>query len=476
MRQKIVVVIVCLMILGLSGTALVWLYRTRQHSEWVKKNGIAINEENFPNKWLRKVIDEKIDKNGNHFLSDQERVEVKELLLFMGDDKTEILPKEWGCFPNLQKVTFELGGTERCLYLRNLKGIRKVECRILLGKTNIECEGMADLTILKVVSEKKHAKTSLSVGNSPVLNTLYVEGEGIHNLIVSEVPVLKKLEVRSTSVTKLDFCSQLQALKELTVTEYTASLNLAGCRSLEELNVKGKYWEKTQGIPQFTLSDIPMLMALSLSYMDVKTLDLHSLCNLEKISINSMNCLSELVLYDLPKIEELEIDSMPRLKKIDFNKLESLRDIDVYGLDKIKKLDLRNQKDLGNFKWQNGKLEKILWGKKEKLEKIIANENKLSGTLNLSDFPKLEELEINNNSYKELLGKKHKEIKYINCNNNQLKLIDLGFAENIRWVDGAGNPNVAVYLPKKKVEEGDFSYYKFVPEEDIGPNSKVYYK
>ena len=496
MKRKIASVLACLIILGLSGTALIWLYRTGQHSEWIKKNGIAINEENFQNKWLRKVINERIDKNANHFLSDQEGMEVKELSLFIGDDKTDILQSEWNYFPNLEKLTIVFVGDERHFNLRNVKGIKEVECRILFGKTKIECSGMADLTKLKVYSEKKYAETTLIVNNSPALRTLYVEGEGIHNLMSSSVPALKELEVRYTSVKNLDFCSGLPALKVLSVTGYSASLHLASCRSLEELYVEGKYGEKKQGIPQFSLSDVPRLTTLELVNMNVEKLDFHSLHNIDELSIDSMDQLSELILYDLPKIERVEINFMSRLKRIDLNKLESLQqihiadssikelnidkckkiwDIYVWGLDKIKNLDLRNQKDLGNFRWEHGKLESILFGKKKRLTTLAVENNRLSGKLDLSHFPKLTELECKNNSFREIIGIGHKCISYVDCQNNNLQCIDLRGAKWIGAVYAKGNQGVRVYLPKRDVVEDNGGYYNFKPDRDIGSDAKVYY-
>lgn len=496
MKQKITSFITILVILGISLAALIWIYRTGQHSEWVKENGIAINEENFPNKWLRKVINEKIDKNKNHFLSDKEGMEVKKLTLFMGDDKTDILQSEWEHFPKLEKVTFEFGGDERHFNLRKVKSIKEMECRILYGKTVIECSGMENLTKLKVYSEKKYAETSLIVNNSPALKTLYVEGEGIHKLMPSAVPVLKELEVKHTSVKNLDFCSELPALKVLTVTDYFASLHLTGCRSLEELDVKGKDWEKRQGIPQFTLSDAPRLKTLGLFTMGVETLDLHSLHDLYELHIGEMDQLSELILYDLPKIEILDVVFMPRLKKIDFNKMENLQDIDMIdspikelnidkckkirsirmsGLDQIKNLDLRNQRKLGYFYWTDGKLESILFGEKKELGTLNVENNRLSGKLDLSNFPDLSDLVCNNNSFREIIGIGHKHINYVDCKNNNLQCIDLRRAKWIGAVYAKGNPGVRVYLPPKSIVESNGSSYYFEADQDIGSDAKVYY-
>lgn len=496
MKREITSFIIFLVILGISLTALVWIYRTGQHSEWVKENGIAINEENFPNKWLRKVINEKIDKNRNHFLSDQESIEVKKLTLFIGDNKTDILQSEWEHFPKLEEVTFEFGGDERRFNLRKVKGIKEIECRILYGETVIECSGMEDLTKLKVYSEKKYAETSLIVNNSPALKTLYVEGEGVHKLMPSAVPVLKELEVKHTSVKNLDFCSELPALKVLTVTDYFASLNLTGCRFLEELNVKGKDWEKRQGIPRFTLSDAPRLKTLSLVDMGVETLDIHSLHNLYELHIESLDKLSEPILYDLPKIETLQVDFMPCLKKIDFNKMENLQEIGMLdssikelnidkckkirsirmsGLDKIKDLDLRNQRKLGYFYWTDGKLESILFGEKKELGTLNVENNRLSGKLDLSNFPDLTELNCNNNSFREIIGIGHKHISYVDCKNNNLQCIDLRGAKWIGAVYAKGNQGVRVYLPPQSVVESNGSNYYFEADQDIGPDAKVYY-
>lgn len=126
----------------------------------------------------------------------------------------------------------------------------------------------------------------------------------------------------------------------------------------------------------------------------------------------------------------------------------TLKNLSITNCKAITQLNLKKNRELKCLKWEHGALKKIKWGKKEKLEKIFVKDNNLSGTLKLDKFSKLDKLNIKNNNFRRLITVRNLSLYYVNCECNNLKLVDL-FTCNVNYFKGRKNPDMKLYLDYK---------------------------
>lgn len=412
---------------------------------------IIINEDNFPNMWVRNEVGLQIDKDGNGKLSKKELNTDMSLSLPIGDHDTIIQPDQLNQLRNVNKLLVVLNGKGKKVKLVGLENIVEIEIRVYAeGPSVVELSKMNNLSSVRISTKNEKCQTAFFIDDCMKVKQMVAEGDGLCELSVFNTPQLEKAEVNEAAVKKLDF-HDLPGLKKL---------------QLYALNK----------MSQISLYDLPQLQNVELETMDkLKKIALKDLPNIEELDVSYTKELQHIDFSKSASLKKLFLYEVP-LKELDLRDCKQITEIAVNSIKTISRLNLEKQQKLRILEWTDGNLKKIKWGKKEKLENIVVNRNKLSGTLNLSQFPKLQGLEIKNNLYDKLLGKGHKEIEYIDCKNNRLKLIDLGLSEKLNWIAGTGNSNVKVYLPRKRAAEGYFEWYDFAPREDIGPNSKIYYE
>lgn len=428
MKKIVLPVAVIFSVLLLFCVIIGVVYISNTSTEGEKDKDIAINEENFPNMWVRREVSLQLDKDNDNSLSEKEINQATSMSLPIGDINTEIQPGELNQLSNMKQLLLILNGKGKKINLSGLEHIEEIEIRD------------------------------------------YAEGQS--EIALSKIKNLSSVKIK----TKNEKCLAFFSLKD--------------CPKIEEMDV-----EEGEGINRFALSDVPMMRKVTISGTSMTSLELHDLPGLENLEVNRMDKLCNLTLYNLPHIKELAVIYMPKLKQLDISKLKNLKrlslsrsplkkidfsrcreltEIVASEMDKMEYLDLINQKKLKSFQWECGNLKTIRWGRKEELTLIEVNENNLSGEWDLSKFPNLKELHFDNNSYEKIIGRNHKKIGYICCENNKLRLIDLRNSKIYR-IAGYGNNNVIVYLPKKQKENLCFDDHFFEPEKDIGPNATVYY-
>ena len=127
-------------------------------------------------------------------------------------------------------------------------------------------------------------------------------------------------------------------------------------------------------------------------------------------------------------------------------------------------LDIRVLKKVFWLEWNHGKLKKIRVPKKNKLSYVSLKDNQLTGTWRLSLMPKLGEFDCSNNKIEKILGRNHKNLTVLKCNNNELKKLDL-YNAGVPYIFCKKNPIAKLYLKYL-----DTDYHK------IDKRAKVYYK
>lgn len=459
-----------------------WLIILRVGSKNTKteKNAdIAITEGNFSNPWLKDAVSEQLDKDHDGNLSFKEINEATKLELKIGDSNAKLWASEINCFPNLEQLTIELSGESKCVEMGKLEHIKKLECRFMSYETtNLICSEMQNLSYITIKAEDemypdndKRYQAFVEIKKCPVVQKLETRGNGLRQLVLSDVPELKEVSIDGFGGNSLNIC------------------NLPGVEKLEIYNAKL--------LTHFMISGTPVLKRLFLSKIKVTSLDLHLVKSLERINISDASKLREIMLGNLSRLKELSIATAKELAQIDFSKLDNLKELCLeevplkkLNLNKckkikvlaglrmktIQKIDLSNQKEMESFEWKDGNLKNINWGEKKKLLLIDVSDNNLSGKINLARFPQLQELTFDNNYIEELYGTSHKAIEFISGNNNNLRLIDMRQTYYLLSIVADKNDGVAVYLSSKEKAFDTNGHFSYKPEKEIGPNARFFYE
>lgn len=466
----IITIFICLLIIQGVGS---------KNINTEKNADIAITEENFSNPWLKDAVSEQLDKDHDGNLSFKEINEAAKLELKIGDSNAKLRASEINCFPNLEQLTIELSGESKCLEMGKLENIKKLECRFMSYETiNLICSEMKNLSYVTITAEDemypdndKRYQAFVEIKKCPVVQKLETRGNGLRQLVLSDVPELKEVFIDGFGGSSLNIC------------------DLPGVEELEIYNAK---W-----LTDFMISGTPVLKKLFLSKLKVTSLDLHSVKSLESINISDASKLREIMLGNLPHLEELSIATAKKLEQIDLGKLDSLKELclDEVPLKKlnlskcrkikvlaglrmktIQQIELSNQKEMESFEWKDGNLKIINWGEKKKLLSIDVSDNNLSGKINLARFPQLQELTFDNNNIEELHGRSHKAIEFISGNNNNLRLIDMRQTYYMLSIAANKNDGVAVYLSSKAKAFDTNGHFNYKPEKEIGPNARFFYE
>ncbi len=436
---------------------------------------IAITTDNFTNLWLSDAVSEQLDLDHNGKLSRKEMDGASELRIYIGDSNTKLMASEINYFPNLEKLTFELGGESKSLELKNLDHIKKLECHIMTyEKTRLICSGLKRLSSAIITageeefqSENERYQAVVELVKCPALEKLNIEGRGIRQFKLSDAPRLKSFYVPELGANTLELCN-LKTLEKLEIGS-AKNLNEVIFTNVPKLR---RIYMKEYGGETFNISKLPSLTELAIYKAKKLTkLDIEEIKSLQSLSILEANKLSKIMMGNCIGLKKIFISSGKKLNHLDLSRCSKLRHLSVDGVKMIKHLDLSKLEKLEEFKWMNGNLESIKWGQKKKLYVIDVSNNKLTGKLKLNQFPQLYDLSFNNNQLEELDGRGHKEINTISGDNNVLKLVDLR-QTNLQCLFANNNRGVVVYFPPTFNEDG---HYTYTPEKVIGPDAKIYY-
>ncbi len=495
MKKGIIVFLVMLISMGSLCLLLIRSLENKNGKIVVNKE-IAITTDNFTNPWLFNAVSDQLDLDHNGELSQKEIDGASKLKIYIGDSNTKMKASEINCFPNLEKLTFELGGGSKCLELKKLNHIKKLECHFMTyERTSLICSGLKRLSSAIITAGEEEFQMGneryqaiVELSKCPALKKLNIEGRGIRQLKLSDIPSLKCFYVQEFGANTLELCNlkilekleissaknlneliftKVPKLRKIYINEYGGeTLNISKLPGLTELAIY-----KAKKLTKLDIEEIKSLQSLSILEANRLSKVMMGNCiGLKKICITSDKKLNHLDLSGLGNLEEMELSNIP-INKLDFSKCPKLRHLSVDSVKMIKHLDLSKLEELEEFKWINGNLESIKWGQKKKLYAIDISDNKLTGKLILNQFPELYDLSFNNNQIEELDGRGHKKINTISGDNNALKLVDLR-QTNLQCLFAEKNRGVVVYFPPTFNEDGHYTYR---PDKVIGPDAKIYY-
>ena len=322
----------------------------------VEKDGIAINEMNFPDTKFRESINE-FDTDKNGYLSESELQNVKRLSLTCYPDDTKVKSiKGIEYFTNLeylnigeQKISdVDLSKNTELVELivndnqiKNLDISKNVKLKLLWCYNNqlteLDVSNQPDLTSLfcyhnelKSLNLSKNLKLyeiccwdnklgSLDVSKNTGLSLLDCRSNGIQNLDVTMLPSLKELFISDNLIKELDV-SKNTVLQELScLNNELTTLNLNGNKTLRRLDCENNKLTEID-VSQNTELEWLFCARNNLSNVDVsKNLKLTSLdCSrnhIENLDISKNTQLDALIICYNP-LTKIDIHRSPKLVQV----------------------------------------------------------------------------------------------------------------------------------------------------------------
>lgn len=238
----------------------------------------------FPdNEFLKELIDDKIDTNGDGSISQNEAESVTFLNLsnYFGPDITDLTGIE--AFKNLKILVC------RCNKIANLDLSYNNKLQEVYAYDNdlqnIDVSGCKDLRLLHVGYDgvcNKNRLTELDISNNHKLKTLDCSYNLLREIDVSQNPDLEILRCPVNQITALYLRNNPQLDRLEVWTNQLTSLDLSSCTSLTKLNFA------VNQIAHLTLENNTLLEKLNASKNQLSTLDVSKNPYIKVLIVNDM--------------------------------------------------------------------------------------------------------------------------------------------------------------------------------------------
>ena len=192
---------------------------------------LAINEKNFPDANFRAYIKEKFDTDKTGFLTDAERLAVKEIWC---SGKNIGSVKGIENFPNLEKLDCSDNGLHGELELGDNVNLVEVYCGDNDGLDYVLVDGLTDLEILDCHHDINLSPLDLSTNYA--LRKLDVSSCELSSLDVSKNAELIELKCNYNNLSKLDLSRNLILFRLYCYTNNLTTLDLSHCPFLQEVD------------------------------------------------------------------------------------------------------------------------------------------------------------------------------------------------------------------------------------------------
>ena len=439
---------------------------------------VAVDETHFPDEIFRKYITENIDKDKNGVLSQQERENVKKIMMY---DHVYILdelalkkalhntrPKPYEqidlqgiqYFTNLEQLSVY---ADRIYHLSLAEQNKRLKNLILEGNK----EGIFDIpkiSSLKSLSLRAGEMQEINISKVRNLESLkiYNASQRKLKLDLKKNKKLKEVELSSLSKkkSKLDFSknNRLEKLElninysrmifskknhvkkiHMTVKQTGRKQTIKNLKNLKRLEVD---FENKDNVRKFTVSNCPKLKTVLMEgKAKVKTVNLSKMKELKSVDIYIGKSLREIHFEKTPNVKDMGMSGM-NIKKVNINSLKKLDYLYAYRCG-LKKVDLRNLKQLEDLQWRYGKCEKMLFGNNKKLLWVDISHNKIKGKLNLSRC-QIWNFTCDHNKITEIYADRTlKDMNNLSCEYNKLKKINL-YHTYVERIYAKHNPKLKV--------------------------------
>ena len=421
---------------------------------------ITIDESNFPDENFRKYISDKIDKNSDGILSEDEIKECRDIRIGgLGVHNLEGIKY----FTSLRELS-SWQSTDQSTDTRNsfdnidVSGLSSLESLNFIN-CSVENLNVSGCTSLKyLVGGSVKSSLDLSGCNSLEILQFYYYGPELSSLDLSSCPKLEELTIYSTNIKSLDLrnCPQLKSLNlSYTGIGYDffgdprsgpiSSLDLSNCVYLESLicsnnsisnldlsNCKSLKILKCQGnkLNNLDISNCPLLEYLCCADNEINSLDLSVQSNLTYLNCG-LNNLYRLDLNNCPKLEGIECYGN-NLSSMDIRNFQNLILLCCDSND-LNSLSVSNCPKLTALFCVNNNLDDLDISNLPGLKYLNCSKNDLSG-LSISNCPKLIFLSAAENELSSLESVKCSGILILSVSNNDISELDLNVYENVKYL------------------------------------------
>ena len=339
-------------------------------------DGIAIDEEYFPDENFRKYLKDNFDENGDGYFSQDEMDSVTSIdMLYTGNGTIE-----------------------------NLVGINHFK-----NLTSLNCSGKQLMEI--------------DVSQNPNLQTLDCHYNQIKSLDVSQNPNLATLNCGANQLTALDVsqnpnlitlkCDNNHQIKLLDVSQ-NPNLQTLDCNFNQ--------------IAELDVSQNPSLITLNCNHNEIKALDVSKSLNLQTLDCYN-NQITELNVSQNPNLETLDCSSNRQISKLDVSRNPNLTTLSCSS-NQITTLDVSQNPNLETLSCGFNYITELDVSKNLNLSTLFCDGNQIK-SLDVSNNLNLSRLGCPSNQLKELNVSKNVNLKELRCQNNHLTNLDLSYNENM---------------------------------------------
>ena len=437
---------------------------------------VAVDEAHFPDEIFRKYITENIDKDKNGVLSQQERENVKEIMIY---DPIAVLEEELlqidGYYRPKPYEQINLQGIQYFTNLERLSVISDSICNLQILEQNKKLknlslcrskEGIFDIPKISSLKTLSLRAGGMRINISKVRNleALYIGNASQKRLKLDlkKNKKLKKVELSSLSKkkSKLDFSknNRLENLELninysrmifspknhvkkilMTVKQTGRKQTIKNLKNLKRLEVD---FENKDNVRKFTVSNCPKLKNIIIEGKGkLHTLNFRQMKKLKNVYIEFGKSLRQIQFKKTPNVKDLKMSGM-NIKKVNINSLKKLDYLHAYRCG-LKKVDLRNLKQLDFLQWCYGKCEKMLFGNNQNLHWVDISHNKIKGKLDLSKCY-IWNFTCDHNKITEIYADRTlKDMNNLSCEYNKLKKINL-YHTYVERIYAKHNPKLKV--------------------------------
>ena len=340
--------------------------------------------------------------------------------------------------------------------------IKKIKYIYLKSKKTLNLKGLSKLKNLKDITLKADKIKNLSeLKKMPAITDLTIRVKKNNKLDLRKNKKLSTLDINMPDLQKLEFYSKNKIKKANIKVDILSNIDLSKCRYLKKLYIHGVKENK------ISINKIKNLKFLNIEENYNEKLNIKKCNKLEEIHIIRCNFVKKLAFKNFLKLKQLEVGYCKSLTSFNVENSPLLYRLVGYYNINVKKFSLNNLFALTYFSWENGGLTSVTIPENNKLKTFLIrknditnldfsalkkvhcfyiDENKISGTLDLSVMPRLNDFSCNNNQISRLIAINHDYIESVNCTNNQLVLIDFRNSNGRPGhLDCRQNPNAEIY-------------------------------
>ncbi len=259
----------------------------------IQNADVAISEENFPNAYVRYIIKEKIDKNNDNMLSENEINTVTKLSI-----------------PAQEAADDNVGGFDKSVY------------------DTIDCKGLEYFTNL----QELHIYVAQNAKQSGLKNFNQVY----------KLNKLTKLTISCDSKVGTWYFDKLPDLKELHLVAISKVKKIRFGKKIEKLTL-----ESVSGTAKLNLSKVKKLEKFSACDYNLKKINFGTNKNLQKIDIRSSSgksnkTIKSIDVSGLKNLKRLNMTELKKLKHVKFGNNRKLKRVWIIAGEKFKEIDLKN--------------------------------------------------------------------------------------------------------------------------------------